>query len=263
MENNYPICCDTAMNYVYMIAKNGVKMYFRQCFSCGKTSEKFISPKLIHDLSATVLFDPEIEKIYRKENRPISKRIWHDQNREKAWIHSNKTCGECKQITECDEGLIHHTAYPHGVYERQVEELIDNNICIWVHKTCHDLLHTANTPEEAKTGFYKIKGTCDICNNITVRGWERAKDLNLPIECICEFCANGTMDHLKRFILENPIFKFNQLRDFFENSIPECTIKNRRKRATKLRRAGVLVKNDDQKTYSVNEQTHKFFKNKT
>lgn len=249
------------MFYVYMFAQNGTKMYFRQCFGCGKTTGKFISPKLISDLSATVLFDPEIGKRYKKENRPTSKRIWHDQNREKAWLYSNKICGECKGITEFDEGLIHHTAYPHGVYERQVEELIDNDICIWVHKTCHDLLHTANSLEEAKTGFFKIKGTCDICNNITVRGWQRAKDLNLTIECICEFCANGTMDYFKEFILENPNFKLNQLRDFFENSILECTIKNKRRRVTMLLKAGVLMKNDDDKTFSVNEATRKFFLN--
>ena len=111
---------------------------------------------------------------------------WHIRMRVRACVYSSETCQKCKKPTDVAHGVIHHLKYPPGVYEKDVEPLIDEGICMWLCKACHNQLHIAETLEESK-GHLKSGGYCKHCGELVFGGWNRAKTLGLDY-CICKKC---------------------------------------------------------------------------
>lgn len=124
----------------------------------------------------------------------LQKREWHNTMRQRACDYSQGICGLCKKITLPVGGVIHHLGYPSGVYSIDVEVLIDQKICIWLCRECHEKIHI--TDEIEKSGAGKLNaGKCHLCGRICFGGWDRAKMLGIK-ECICRKCyrANKKRD---------------------------------------------------------------------
>ena len=115
-----------------------------------------------------------------------AKHDWHSQMRLRACVYSSETCQHCKKHANITRGVIHHIKYPPHVYEREVEALIDEGICLWLCKTCHNQLHLAKTIDESKNAL-KSGGYCKYCGKLVFGGWDRAKTLKLD-HCICKEC---------------------------------------------------------------------------
>ena len=114
------------------------------------------------------------------------KRDWHNEMRQRACKISQGICGICKAATDVEHGVIHHQSYPSGVYEVDVEILIDRKICIWICKECHKLVHFTDNIENSGSGKLNA-GNCHICGKLCYGGWDRAKKLGTK-QCICRRC---------------------------------------------------------------------------
>ena len=106
--------------------------------------------------------------------------------RERAWHNANGICAVCQSQIELHYGVIHHTVYPAGVYEREVEMLMEEGICVWLCRACHEQMHIAQALEETN-GSVKNAGECFYCGRTAFGGWERARTLGID-HCICRSC---------------------------------------------------------------------------
>jgi hypothetical protein len=111
---------------------------------------------------------------------------WHKKMRARACDYSSGVCQKCGAKTDILHGVIHHRKYPAGVYEREVEELMDEGICVWLCRECHQKIHIAETLDESKEHL-KSGGYCKHCGELVFGGWDRAKTLGLDY-CICRKC---------------------------------------------------------------------------
>lgn len=114
------------------------------------------------------------------------KRQWHDKMRSRACAYSCQKCQICGAFANVSRGVIHHTKYPEGVYSHDVEQLIDEDICQWLCKQCHQKTHIAYSLEESNNSI-KNAGYCKHCGDLAFGGWARAKTLGLEY-CICRKC---------------------------------------------------------------------------
>lgn len=119
---------------------------------------------------------------------------WHSKMKERAHKYSEGRCSSCQKVTTVKTGVIHHLSYPAGVYERDVEELIEEDICVWLCLPCHQEVHMAASAAEA--GHMKRGGHCHYCNRLTFGGWERNKLLGLD-HCICRKCFQSIKQRLR------------------------------------------------------------------
>jgi hypothetical protein len=256
---------------VYLIAKNGMKMYFHQCFECGRTFDKFLNQSNI-DLKTAIEYDKtqqddytkslknfmklnKIQVIYKEGKQVIkttkqSKSEWHKANKPSAVEIYNGRCGICNELTGIEQGVIHHYSYPAGVYLQNVKDLIDKKICVWLCKACHEDIHTPQNEDELENGFYKILGKCSICSSKTDNGYERAKIYNSDVKCLCKFCADGTsnvlVDFYRQYIQskETKDFRYMELMEFIRLNLISKSEKSRKKVIHKVRRAGILERTD-------------------
>jgi hypothetical protein len=111
---------------------------------------------------------------------------WHNSMRQRACDYSQGICGLCKKTVDVKTGVIHHSAYPPGVYEIDVEVLINEKICVWLCKECHEKVHYTDKIENSGAGKLNA-GKCHICDEICYGGWDRAKTLGID-KCICKKC---------------------------------------------------------------------------
>lgn len=114
---------------------------------------------------------------------------WHDRMRLRACQYANELCQNCQKVTLLDNGVIHHLQYPVGVYEQEVETLIDQSICVWLCKACHEQAHIAESFDETRTTV-KNAGYCYYCGKLAYGGWERGKSLGIAY-CICKKCLKA------------------------------------------------------------------------
>ena len=115
------------------------------------------------------------------------KKHWHKIMKPRARHRAKGICQQCNTPTPTlKSGVIHHTAYPAGVYEREVESLMDEGICIWLCRRCHEQAHIATDFDETR-GDVKNAGNCEYCGKVAYGGWERGRTLGLDI-CICKPC---------------------------------------------------------------------------
>ncbi|MCB0080773.1 MAG: F420H2 dehydrogenase subunit FpoO [Caldilineaceae bacterium] len=114
------------------------------------------------------------------------KRAWHEEMRNCACDYAGQQCMQCKMVTPVYQGVIHHTSYPVGVYERNVEDLIEQGICLWLCRSCHEAAHLAETEEETRSSV-KNAGVCHHCGKVAYGGWDRAHSLGLDYS-ICRKC---------------------------------------------------------------------------
>jgi hypothetical protein len=114
------------------------------------------------------------------------KRDWHKSMRKRACDYSGQICGRCNKHTTVNLGVIHHLSYPSGVYEVDVEALIDQKICMWLCKPCHVDAHFTDDITLSGAGK-RNAGTCHLCGKLCYGGWDRAKTLGLT-RCICRAC---------------------------------------------------------------------------
>jgi hypothetical protein len=148
----------------------------------------------------------------------LQKRKWHDEMRQRACDYSHGICSSCRELTDISHGVIHHLAYPAGVYKIDVEILIDKNICIWLCKECHQKIHY--TDNLAKSSAGKLNGgKCHFCGRICYGGWDRAKTLGIT-QCICSECHQARKKREKliqqgraRMMDEN---EFNEFKKLFQ-----------------------------------------------
>ena len=123
------------------------------------------------------------------------KREWHDEMRQRACDYSQGICDSCEKITNISNGVIHHLAYPAGVYEIDVEILIEKNICVWLCKECHEKVHFTDKIENSGSGKLNA-GNCHLCGRICYGGWDRAKTLGIT-QCICIRCHRANKKRAK------------------------------------------------------------------
>jgi hypothetical protein len=116
----------------------------------------------------------------------IHKREWHNEMRQRACDYSQGVCSWCKTLTDINHGVIHHYAYPSGVYEIDVEMLIDTKVCVWLCKECHEKTHFTDRIENSGAGKLNA-GKCHICGKLCYGGWDRAKGIGIS-QCICKKC---------------------------------------------------------------------------
>lgn len=114
------------------------------------------------------------------------KREWHKKMKARACQYAGEKCQNCHKSTRVSSGVIHHLEYPAGVYEKDVEELIDDEICVWLCRECHLQIHLAHSLEESQQHL-KNGGHCQYCKKLVFGGWDRAKTLGLDY-CICKGC---------------------------------------------------------------------------
>lgn len=120
------------------------------------------------------------------KTRKIRRREWHDEMRQRACDYSQGICNLCGKLTDIRHGVIHHLAYPPGVYEVDVETLINDKICVWLCRECHENVHYTDKIENSGAGKLNA-GECHICGKICYGGWDRAKTLKIS-QCICKKC---------------------------------------------------------------------------
>ena len=120
---------------------------------------------------------------------------WHARMRERANRYANGRCSACQKETTVTTGVIHHLSYPAGVYQRDVEELIEEDICVWLCHPCHDQIHIASTAEDFAQ--FKRGGYCHYCGRLNFGGWERNKLLGLE-HCICRKCFKSMKKRLQQ-----------------------------------------------------------------
>lgn len=127
------------------------------------------------------------------------KKQWHLSMRQRAFEYANKICKQCQETTSLKGGVIHHTAYPVGVYERCVEKLIDEGICEWLCRLCHEKVHLALDFDETR-GNVRNAGFCNSCGKIAYGGWDRGRGLGDNDEdiCICKSCLKKRRSREKK-----------------------------------------------------------------
>lgn len=111
---------------------------------------------------------------------------WHKRMRARACTYAGEVCHRCGVATDISHGVIHHTRYPPGIYERDVESLMNEGICVWLCKHCHQEIHLAESLEESLDPL-KSGGYCEHCGELVYGGWDRARTLGLDY-CICRKC---------------------------------------------------------------------------
>jgi hypothetical protein len=111
---------------------------------------------------------------------------WHKRMRYRACNYATETCQKCGRKTDIQHGVIHHAKYPPGVYTRDVEDLMEEGICVWLCRDCHNKIHIAHTFEESKDHL-KSGGYCKHCGKLVFGCWDRARTLGLDY-CICRRC---------------------------------------------------------------------------
>ncbi|MEZ4638768.1 MAG: hypothetical protein R2873_27380 [Caldilineaceae bacterium] len=83
------------------------------------------------------------------------KRAWHEEMRNCACDYAGQQCMQCKMVTPVYQGVIHHTSYPVGVYERNVEDLIEQGICLWLCRS-YEAAHLPETEEETRSSVKNV-----------------------------------------------------------------------------------------------------------
>ena len=114
---------------------------------------------------------------------------WHNRMRLRACRYVNEICQNCQRATPVENGVIHHLKYPAGVYGREVEALIDESVCLWLCKACHEQAHIAESFDETRATV-KNAGYCYYCGKLAFGGWDRGKSLGVAY-CICKKCLKA------------------------------------------------------------------------
>ncbi len=117
---------------------------------------------------------------------------WHREMKPVAYDIRDGLCMHCSHKFPIEDSVIHHTAYPSGVYSLHISELFDNGLCEWLCNECHQKAHIAVSYEETKKGV-KNAGYCHSCNNLSFGGWERGHGMKENF-CICRACFNKNKD---------------------------------------------------------------------
>ena len=117
------------------------------------------------------------------------RRAWHLKNKTKAWNYAQKRCEECDKLTTLYKGSIHHLKYLSNCYEDDVcvIDMMDQDICMWLCRKCHRLVHLATSYEESLNNHEKKSGYCTYCGRYAHACWDRAKTLQIR-KCICRQC---------------------------------------------------------------------------
>lgn len=120
---------------------------------------------------------------------------WHLANKEKAWHEANKRCQKCEKLTTPLNASIHHLKYLPHCYEEDVcvIEMMDNNICKWLCRTCHEETHEAKNFKESREVHEKKSGYCFVCGKYAYACWDRAVGIGIK-KCLCRSCFK---DHKK------------------------------------------------------------------
>jgi hypothetical protein len=117
----------------------------------------------------------------------MNKRVWHEEMRDRACAWAGGTCQTCGQSAQGFDGVIHHLKYTPGCYGELVEELMRQNICVWLCRQCHDKIHIAEDFAEAGADHRKSGGYCKHCGELEFGIWDRARTLKIDYP-LCKKC---------------------------------------------------------------------------
>lgn len=157
-------CDHTETRPRYKTAKNGVKMYKRQCLNCGDAIGEWISRSKVENIEDCLPFDEDlynrwqsyihnrVVEISQERAKPLAEResdwkdwyddylqsdVWHDKS-ERVLKRDGYVCQACLRRTATQ---AHHLTYKH-VGKEPLFDLVA--VC----NLCHDALHKSEADHE-------------------------------------------------------------------------------------------------------------------
>jgi hypothetical protein len=120
----------------------------------------------------------------------MNKRDWHEQMRDRACSLAGGICQQCGRSALGYDGVIHHLKYLPECYNRTVEDLMREKVCVWLCRACHDTIHIAENHAEAMADHRKTGGYCRCCGELEFGIWDRARTLKIDYP-LCRKCLRA------------------------------------------------------------------------